>query len=127
MLKNESIKKELATLRINLVNSIKELVNIPSVIGEASAKYPFGENIDKALRKTLEICQSLGFKTYYDTKGYYGYAEVCQGDELIGILGHLDVVPTGALDMWRFNLFAAVLEEGKPYGKIRKINYGLHT
>lgn len=117
MLNDELIKKELDALHDDYINSLKELVSIPSVICEASDKYPFGEGIDKALRKALELCEELGFKTYYDQEGYYGYAEIGQGDELVGILGHLDVVPPGALDVWKYNPFEPVLEDGKLYGR----------
>lgn len=117
MLTDEFIKKELSTLQNDLINSIKEVVRIPSVIDENPSKYPFGENIDRALKKTLEICDGLGFKTYYDPEGYYGYAEIGQGEELVGILGHLDVVPAGALDVWNHNPFDPVIEDGKLYGR----------
>jgi succinyl-diaminopimelate desuccinylase len=117
MLTDESIKKELEALQSDLIQSIKELVSIPSVINEDSSNYPFGENIDRALKKTLELCESLGFKTYYDPEGYYGYAEIGQGEELVGILGHLDVVPAGALDAWSHNPFEPIIEDGKLYGR----------
>jgi predicted dipeptidase len=117
MLKNEDIKKELKLLQVNLIDSIKKLVSIPSILSENSSKYPFGENIDKALKKTLEICRNLGFKIYYDPMGYYGYAEVGEGEEIIGILGHIDVVPPGNLDLWNYNPFYPVVENGKLYGR----------
>jgi predicted dipeptidase len=117
MLKDEVLKKELNSLKEDLISSIKDLVHIPSVINEDSTQYPFGENINKALKRALEICEGLGFKTYYDPDGYYGYAETGEGDELLGILGHLDVVPAGALDVWKHNPYDAVLEDGKLYGR----------
>lgn len=57
MLKNEDIKKELKLLQVNLIDSIKELVSIPSILSENSSKYPFGENIDKALKKHLKYVE----------------------------------------------------------------------
>lgn len=117
MLTSEEIKKELIGLRNDLVFSIKELVRIPSVIDEGSGGYPFGENIDICLRKTLGICEELGFRTYYDPEGYYGYAEIGEGEELLGILGHLDVVPAGDLDAWKHDPFEPVIEDGKLYGR----------
>lgn len=117
MLTDDDIKKELQTLQDDLINSIKELVRIPSVTSEESKKYPFGENVDRALKKMLEICKGLGFKTHYDPEGYYGYAETGEGEEMVGILGHLDVVPTGGLDVWKHNPFDPVIEDGKLYGR----------
>lgn len=49
--------------------------------------------------------------------GYYGYAEVGEGEEIIGILGHIDVVPPGNLDLWNYNPFYPVVENGKLYGR----------
>ncbi|KXZ38879.1 dipeptidase, putative [Alkalithermobacter thermoalcaliphilus JW-YL-7 = DSM 7308] len=109
-------KKRIDELRDEMVSSIQELVKIPSVLSEGDDKYPFGENIDKALRYTLSLCESLGFKVFYGD-GYYGYAEIGQGDEMIGILGHLDVVPEGEIDSWKFPPFAAVVNDGKIYGR----------
>ena len=31
-------------------------------------------------RKTLELARELGFQTYIDPEGYYGYAEIGQGE-----------------------------------------------
>lgn len=117
MLIEEKIKQELNNLQEDFVNSVKELVRIPSVISSPSEGCPFGESIDKALKKTLELCKNLGFKTYCDPEGYYGYAEIAEGSELVGILGHLDVVPPGALDIWKYNPFEPTIEDGKMYGR----------
>lgn len=117
MLKDEEIKRELDLIKPDLVKSIKELVSIPSVINESSSRYPFGENIDKALKKVLEICNNLGFKVYYDPEGYYGYAEIGEGKDLVAVLGHMDVVPPGALDAWTYNPFEPIIKDGKLYGR----------
>lgn len=103
-------------LKEDLIKSVQELVKIPSVKGEKTEKYPFGENVDKALVKTLDICKELGFKTYYGD-GYYGYAEIGEGDELVGILGHLDVVPEGEIEDWNYEPFGGIIDNGKIYGR----------
>lgn len=103
-------------LKNDLLQSLADVVKIPSVYSEEDNKYPFGENIDRALVKTLEICKELGFTTYYGD-GYYGYAEIGQGDEMIGILGHLDVVPVGERDSWNYEPFGAEIHNGRMYGR----------
>ena len=65
-----------------------------------SGGYPFGAAVDQALRKALQIAGDLGFRTHYGDGGYYGYAEIGEGEELVGVLGHLDVVPPGKLEDW---------------------------
>lgn len=102
----------------DMIESIKAAVRINSVMDEntATESMPFGKGVDEALRKTLEIAESLGFKTVYKD-GYYGYAEVGEGEELIGILGHIDVVPIGDESKWKFPPFSATEEDGYIYGR----------
>lgn len=95
-------------------HDLKEIIDIPSVNSE-SDEYPFGENIDKVLKKTLSICEKLGFKTYYNK--YYGYAEIGEGEELVGVLGHLDVVPAGNLGDWETEPFNMIIKDGYVYGR----------
>lgn len=94
-----------------------ELVRIPSVYEEGGAGRPFGEGVDRALRKALEIAGNLGFRTYYDENGYYGWAEIGAGQELVGILGHLDVVPPGRLEDWDNDPFDPREKDGLLYGR----------
>lgn len=110
-------KKRVEELKDEMIESIKQLVNIPSVKDEESKDTPFGNDIDKALKKALEICENLGFKTHYDEEGYYGYAEIGEGKEMLGILGHLDVVPAGERSNWNTDPFKAQLKDGKLYGR----------
>lgn len=110
-------KKRVEELKDEMINSIEELVNIPSVKDENSKDTPFGKDIDKALKKALEVCENLGFKTHYDEEGYYGYAEIGEGEEMLGILGHLDVVPAGERSNWNTDPFKAELKDGKLYGR----------
>ncbi len=42
-----------------LLKSIIEVVNIPSVKGESKEDAPFGQNIKEALIKTLKIAENL--------------------------------------------------------------------
>ncbi len=76
------------------LNAAKELIKINSVESNAVDGKPFGVGVDDCLRKALAIAECLGFKTFYGN-GYYGYAEIGEGEEMLGILGHLDTVPIG--------------------------------
>ncbi|MFV0424983.1 MAG: Sapep family Mn(2+)-dependent dipeptidase [Bacilli bacterium] len=98
------------------INDLKQLIEIPSVLDEDSDMFPFGENVQKALEKMLEISQKIGFSTYIDPDGYYGYADIGEG-EMFGVLGHLDVVPTGSLDNWNTDPFKLIRKDGKLYGR----------
>lgn len=111
------IRNNVVAIQDEMIRSLIELINIPSVIDETSSERPFGLDIDKALKKTLEICEALGFRTFYDPEGYYGYAEVGQGSEMIGILGHIDIVSEGDAGNWKHKPFEGEIDGGKLYGR----------
>ena len=87
-------------VRDDFLASLKTLISYPSVLNEGENGTPFGQAIQDVLEKTLEIAQEMGFQTYLDPEGYYGYAEIGQGEELLAVLCHLDVVPAGDLEDW---------------------------
>ncbi|HFR5329752.1 TPA: dipeptidase [Streptococcus pneumoniae] len=97
--------------------SLKTLISYPSVLNEGENGTPFGQAIQDVLEKTLEICQDIGFTTYLDPKGYYGYAEIGQGAELLAILCHLDVVPSGDEADWQTPPFEATIKDGWVFGR----------
>lgn len=99
------------------LENLKQLVSIPSYYQEDKSSYPFGVNIQKALEKTISLCEELGFKTYIDPEGYYGYAEIGKGKKLLGVLGHLDVVPPGDLSKWENLPFNPIIKDGRLYGR----------
>ena len=113
----EKIEPHLTAQQEPLKKALMDLIRIPSVCDEGAGGYPFGEAIDQALRKALQIAAELGFKTHYGDGGYYGYAEVGEGAEMLGILGHLDVVPPGKLTDWERDPFDPAEKDGMLYGR----------
>ena len=93
---------------------LSELIEIRSVISDDDE--PFGDGINKALDKILEISNRMGFSTYRDPQGYYGYAEIGEGD-LFGVLCHVDVVDEGNLDDWNYPPFELTEDQGKLFGR----------
>ena len=104
-------------IKADYLKSLKTLVSYPSVLNEGENGTPFGQSIQNVLEKMLEITRSLGFKTYLDPKGYYGYAEIGQGEELLAVLCHLDVVPAGDLSDWETPPFEATIKDGWIHGR----------
>ena len=115
----EIILKNVENLEPQMIEAIKESISFPSVLDEENVLEgaPFGKDINDCLDNMISLCEELGYKTYKDKDGYYGYAEIGEGDELIGILGHLDVVPAGDLETWNTNPFEATIIDGKLYGR----------
>lgn len=84
--------------REEMVDTIRQLVEIPSVKGESKPGAPFGKEPRRALDKMLEICRNMGFVTscHDDVMGTADYSPA--GNVALGILGHLDVVPAEPLN-----------------------------
>lgn len=98
-----------------LIKSLQELIRIPSVYSKSeNPNEPFGKNTVKALNYMLDLGKKLGFKTK-NIDNYCGYIECGSGDELIGIIGHLDVVPEG--ENWTYPPFEGTIVDNKIYGR----------
>jgi len=96
-----------------LLRSLRELLAIESV-ARRDQSAPFGDGVSQALEYTLALCERLGFRTK-NAAGRYAYAEIGEGPEIIGCLGHLDVVPAG--DNWHYPPFAGTIEGDRLYGR----------
>ncbi|HMT21599.1 MAG TPA: M20/M25/M40 family metallo-hydrolase, partial [Promineifilum sp.] len=114
---HRSLDSQLKAQRAPLKEALIELVRIPSVCDEGAGGFPFGPAVDRALRKALEIAAGVGFRVHYGEGGYYGYAEVGDGPEMLGILGHLDVVPPGNPGDWASHPFGPVERDGMLFGR----------
>lgn len=94
----------------------QEFLRIKSVLDEKSKTEgaPFGKGIHKALTHMLQKGEKDGF-TAKNLDGYAGHLEMGQGDEIVGILCHVDVVPEG--DGWSSDPFGAEIRDGKIYAR----------
>lgn len=81
------------------LKDIQEIIKIKTVKEESTLGAPFGLGLKKGLEETLNIARDLGFKTV-NLDNYVGYAEFGAGEDYIGILGHIDVVPEGDHSKW---------------------------
>lgn len=97
-----------------MIKGIKKIVKMPSVETEAEENAPFGKDIALTLNETLKLAESLGFKTK-NLDNYIGWAQYGEGDDYIGIIGHLDVVPVG--EGWKHDPFSAYEENGYIYSR----------
>lgn len=111
------LKEHLNRNKENIIKSICDLIEIPSISEENSnSNFPFGENCNKALEYTLNLGKELGFKTK-NIDGYCGYIEFGEGTELVGIIGHLDVVPANIEDGWTNDPFKSTIRDNKIFGR----------
>lgn len=71
------------------------LLAIDSVaMTDASEEHPYGSGPAAALDYVLKLCDEIGIRT--ERRGNkIAWAQIGEGEEIVGILGHLDVVPAG--------------------------------
>jgi succinyl-diaminopimelate desuccinylase len=98
----------------DIVKNLCDFVRIESVEAKPKEGMPFGEKVDDALKHILNLSSNLGFKTE-NLDNYVGYCEYGDGKELIGILGHIDVVE--ASNGWIYPPFEAQVHDGRIYGR----------
>ena len=108
------IDEKILSMKDELIKSIQGCVQIKSVEEESEGDMPFGQGVNEALKYCLELSERLGFKTV-NVDNMTGYAEYGSGDEMIAVLGHLDVVPEG--DGWTYPPYGAEIHNGKIYGR----------
>jgi succinyl-diaminopimelate desuccinylase len=96
--------------RDEIVNTLSEFVQIPSVKADAQESAPFGKEIDRALTFFLKKCEHFGLLTK-NGDGYYGYGDFGTSDQILGVFGHLDVVPAGS--NWSVDPFSGAVVDGK--------------
>ena len=109
-----NIKEEIHGLSEEMIENLGRLVAIDSQLGAPEEGKPFGEGPAKALAEGLKIAEELGFKTV-NLDNYCGYAEMGEGEEIVGIAGHLDIVPVGG--DWTYDPFSLTRKGDYVYGR----------
>lgn len=98
----------------NFIDDLKILVSFNTEKATAKHDAPFGEENKKALEYFLKRAEEMGFSTInYDN--YIGEIIFGEGEQEIGIIGHLDVVPAGT--DWQTPPFTLTEKEGALYGR----------
>lgn len=98
----------------DIISETQKLVRIRSVEEAQMEGKPFGSGPYNALKYAIDLAERLGFETE-DFDGYAAHADLGEGEESVGILVHLDVVPEG--DGWTYNPYGGEIHDGKIYGR----------
>lgn len=96
------------------LENLKTLISFKSVLGTPQQNAPFGRAIKDTLDFFLSLAKSFGFDVI-DYDGYAGEVIFGTGEQEIGIIGHLDVVPTGI--GWNSDPFTLTERDGVYYGR----------
>ncbi|MFE8703372.1 dipeptidase PepV [Cytobacillus sp. FJAT-54145] len=99
-----------------LLEDTKSLLQIKSVLDEENPTpdAPLGEGVKEALQFMLNIGEKDGFTTK-NVGNLAGHLEFGKGEESVGILCHVDVVPEG--DGWTSDPYGADIRDGKIFAR----------
>ena len=110
------LHKEVLKYKDELIKDLQDSIRIKSVEEEAKPGMPFGEGPAKALEHFLSVGEKLGFKAE-NFDNYAGHIDFGTDDqeEMVGILGHVDVVPEGT--GWDHDPYGAEIVDNKMFGR----------
>ncbi len=109
-----TVKERIENYKDEMLKNLADLVSYDSKEDLSDPAYPFGKETAACLNRALEICESYGFRTK-NLDNYCGYAEIGEGEQVIGVLAHLDIVPSG--EGWLTDPFKMVIEGDKAIGR----------
>jgi succinyl-diaminopimelate desuccinylase len=109
-------QKEVEMRRNDLIADTQKLLRIKSTLDESESTpdIPFGPGIKEALDFMIQLGEKDGFITK-NVDNYGAHLEMGKGEELLGILGHLDVVPEG--EGWTSAPYSAEIRDGKIFAR----------
>lgn len=109
-------QEEVEKRKDDFYKDLEGLLRIPSVRDDSkkTEDAPFGPDVKKALDYMLDLGKKDGFTTK-EVGNVAGHIEYGQGEELVGVLGHVDVVPVG--DGWSNDPFDPILKDGKLFAR----------
>lgn len=99
-----------------LINDTQKLLKIRSVLDEEhqTPEAPLGSGVKEALDFMLQMGERDGFRSK-NVGNLAGHIEFGEGEELVGILCHVDVVPEG--DGWSSDPYGAEIRNGKIFAR----------
>ena len=109
-------KEYLKGQKDNMIEELMRFVSYNSVYDESTIKdgAPFGEGVHNALEYVAKLGEQYGFEVDR-CDGYCTELTIGDGDKMIGIFAHADVVP--ATGDWSNDPFSPYVQDGKIYGR----------
>ncbi|TYS19864.1 dipeptidase PepV [Rossellomorea vietnamensis] len=108
--------EEVEKRKSDLLGDLQKFLQIKSILNEENTtdEAPLGEGVKEALTYLLNLGEKDGFAAK-NVDHLAGHLEFGQGDELLGILCHVDVVPEG--DGWSVDPFGGEIKDGKIFAR----------
>ena len=108
------LKEKVLDYKDEVVKEIQSAVRVKSVKEAPLSGMPFGEGPAKALAHFMDLAKKLGFKAE-NFDNYAMHIDMGEGEETLGILAHVDVVPEG--DNWTYPPYSGTIADGKIFGR----------
>lgn len=105
----EALQRWIEAHTDELVTDLRALLQCESVKSEPLPLAPFGLGVRSAFDKVLEMGERYGLRAK-DYDGYAVHLEIGEGEQVIGTLSHVDVVPPG--NGWSVPPFEGVVQDG---------------
>lgn len=108
--------EEVTKRQDELLEDLVRLLKVPSVREDdlATVEAPVGPGPKAALEEFLKMADEDGFQTK-QYGPWAGRIEVGSGEQLLGVLGHVDVVPVGT--GWETDPFEPVIKDERIYAR----------
>ena len=98
-----------------MIQTLQKTLQINTIKSSAKDGMPFGEGNAVCLNYVLDLCKQMGFETQ-NFDNYAGHADFGDGEQVFGVLGHLDVVPVSPTG-WVEPPFSGAIRDGVLYGR----------
>lgn len=110
----QKLNDKLTEMQDEIIHHVQESIRINSVCGEPCDGAPYGPGPRAALEHALNLGRAFGLKTC-NVDDRAGWIEYGEGEEMVAVLGHVDVVPAG--DGWKYPPFGAEIHDNMLYGR----------
>ena len=104
----------LAPYQDRLIKSLQDCISFPSVYADDDSGFPYGQAAQDCLQYMLDLSADMGFSVG-NCDNHVGWCEYGQSDEMVAVLGHLDVVPAG--EGWSVDPYGGVVKDDRLYGR----------
>ncbi len=110
----EKLDARVMELKDELIRDIQAWVAVPSVQADPIDGKPFGAENARMLDLALDTARRYGFETR-NIDYYAGDISMGGGEQTMGMLAHLDIVPVG--EGWTHDPFGGEIADGKIFGR----------
>ena len=101
----------------NIIRDLIDLISTPSITENF-------KDVGKALDVYINMAKKHDLQSYTSPNKLVGIIDIGSGDETVGVLVHIDVVPPGDISRWSVNPFKSILKHDFIWGRGAQDNKG---